>query len=366
MKLLRSLLCGTVLLAWPVLSCEWPLWQQYKAAMMSPDGRILDNSSPQKITTSEGQSYGLFFALVANDQAAFAQLLDWTVDNLAAGDLSARLPAWQWGKNAQGHWGVLDTNNASDSDLWLAYSLLEAGRLWKKPDYSQLGRELLWRSAAQSLIPMDGLALGLLPGNRGFASDTSWKLNPSYLPLQLLTRFSAESRVWQDVRHSSHQLLLDAAPKGLAPDWLMWSPNTRAAIPAELAKGSYDAIRVYLWLGMLHPDTLERAELLAHYQPMLALLRDQGTPPEEVNSLDGSASGTGPVGFSAALLPMLSTEPQWQPELAQQLARIEAEPLAADAYYNQSLLLFGLGWLQGQYHFDEEGQLHPVWLTSCD
>jgi endoglucanase len=33
------------------------------------------------------------------------------------------------------NWAVIDTNSASDADIWIAWSLLEAGRLWKHPDY---------------------------------------------------------------------------------------------------------------------------------------------------------------------------------------------------------------------------------------
>ena len=56
-------------------ACEWPGWQQYKQYYISPQGRVIDPSSPNKITTSEGQSYGLFFALVANDRPTFDRLL---------------------------------------------------------------------------------------------------------------------------------------------------------------------------------------------------------------------------------------------------------------------------------------------------
>ena len=37
-------------------SCNWPAWDSYKKAMMSSDGRIIDGSSAQMITTSEGQT----------------------------------------------------------------------------------------------------------------------------------------------------------------------------------------------------------------------------------------------------------------------------------------------------------------------
>ena len=76
-----------------------------------------------------GQSYALFFALVDNDQARFEQLRRWTSENLAGGRLGERLPAWKWGRTETGEWGVLDENSAANADLWMAYSLLEGGRL---------------------------------------------------------------------------------------------------------------------------------------------------------------------------------------------------------------------------------------------
>ncbi|MGH8412478.1 MAG: glycosyl hydrolase family 8, partial [Pseudomonas sp.] len=79
--------------------CVWPAWENFKQHLISDDGRVIDASSPQQITTSEGQSYGLFFALVANDGKSFDRLLTWTRNNLADGDLGARLPAWQWGRD---------------------------------------------------------------------------------------------------------------------------------------------------------------------------------------------------------------------------------------------------------------------------
>lgn len=354
-------------LIWPLTasgSCDWPLWQQYKAVMMSEDGRIIDHASPRAITTSEGQSYALFFALVANDRPAFAQLLHWTENNLAGGDLSARLPAWQWGKGDDGRWQVLDSNNAADSDLWMAYSLLEAGRLWQRSDYTRLGRELLWRSAAESLHVLPGLGLTLLPGKQGFEKPEGWKLNPSYLPLPLLARFAEEARIWQDLGEASRRLLQVSAPVGLAPDWVQWETAGDVGLNSE--PGSYDAIRVYLWLGLAAPGTPGRDTLLDHFRPMLALTRQAGLPPERVNTATGSAEGTGPAGFSAALLPMLEALPEYEPELERQVQRLRDQPPAADAYYDRSLLLFGLGWHQQRYRFNQQGRLQLAKEVACE
>ena len=41
-------------------------------------GRVIDLSQEDKRSTSEGQAYAMFFALVANDQAMFDRLLGWT------------------------------------------------------------------------------------------------------------------------------------------------------------------------------------------------------------------------------------------------------------------------------------------------
>ncbi len=57
--------------------CQWALWNSFKQNYIK-NGRVIDTSDPRLITTSEGQSYGLFFALVANDQATFNSLLNWT------------------------------------------------------------------------------------------------------------------------------------------------------------------------------------------------------------------------------------------------------------------------------------------------
>ncbi|WP_090466017.1 cellulose synthase complex periplasmic endoglucanase BcsZ [Pseudomonas mohnii] len=366
----RSRLLAAVLpiLAWPAQGasqCVWPAWENFKQHMISADGRVIDTSSAQQITTSEGQSYGLFFALVANDGESFDRLLTWTRNNLADGDLSRHLPAWEWGLNKDGRWGVLDNNNASDADLWIAYSLLEAGRLWRRPDYLTLGNHMLWRSAAQTLRKLPGLGLMLLPGDVGFESSKGWRLNPSYLPPQLLSRFALIAPVWAEVAQNSRRLLIEGAPKGFAPDWLVWQAGKVVSVDGKGAQGSYDAIRVYLWLGMLAADAPGRTDLLDHFKPMLEATARLGYVPEHVDSGSGKNKGSGPVGFSAALLPLLATDASSAAALSAQRERLRQSPPLADAYYNQSLLMFGQGWDEQRYRFDKDGRLQPNWTSTC-
>jgi len=87
--------------------------------------------------------------------------------------------------------------------------------------------------------------------------------------------------------------------------------------------------------------------------------------PEQVDIATGQQSGTGPVGFSAALLPLLGSDPTLAAALAAQRERLHHEPALADAYYNQSLLMFGQGWDEKRYRFDKDGRLQPNWTGTC-
>ncbi|WP_448665324.1 cellulose synthase complex periplasmic endoglucanase BcsZ [Serratia plymuthica] len=344
-------------------ACEWPAWQQYKQFYISDEGRVIDPSSPNRITTSEGQSYGLFFALVANDRPAFDKLLEWTENNLAAGDLSAHLPAWLWGEDDKKRWTVLDTNTASDADLWIAYNLLEAGRLWTSRRYQTLGTLLLQRIGREEVADIPGLGLMLLPGKIGFVAQDRWRLNPSYLPPQLLARFAALNGPWRAMQKTNQRLLLETAPHGFSPDWVVWQagkgwqPDT-----VKPNVGSYDAIRVYLWVGMLADDDEHKAALVKQLLPMAQLTAQQGVPPEKTDTASGKTSGDGPVGFSAVMLPMLANQTA---ALDVQRQRINQHPPGDDAYFSASLTLFGQGWDQQRYRFNRQGELQPAWGGQC-
>ena len=106
--------------------------ERLSARFIDAQGRVFDPQGDQH-TTSEGQAYAMFFALADNDRATFDRVLAWTQANLANNDLSTHLPAWLWGKDKDGQWKALDPNSASDADVWMAYTLIEAGRLVEQP-----------------------------------------------------------------------------------------------------------------------------------------------------------------------------------------------------------------------------------------
>src|SRR6267142_1471821 len=246
-------------------SCErWRQWQEFKGLYLSEDGRVIDASTPQAITVSEGQAYAMIFALIANDPATFVKILRWTQDNMAGGNLARSLPAWKWGRAEDGRWSVLDRNPAADADLWMTYALAQGARLWHNAGYAQLAHamaELILREEV-SLIP--GLGATLLPGAKGFVAQQTWRLNASYAPIEVLRALerSSDERQWAAVLESSQRVIAASAPRGFAADWILYRESGGFSADATTAGvGSYNAIRVYLWAGMLAEGDPQAASL---------------------------------------------------------------------------------------------------------
>ena len=361
MRMLRWIVLLSALCGQAQAACNWPAWEQFKKEYVSTEGRVIDTSDARKITTSEGQSYALFFALAANDREMFATLLNWTQNNLAEGSLREHLPAWLWGKKGDNEWTVLDTNSASDSDVWIAWTLLEAGRLWKNDDYAATGKALLAKIAEGEVVKVPGLGLMLLPGRVGFAEEKHWRFNPSYFPPQGAQYFSRFGAPWTTLRDTNLKLLLETAPKGFSPDWVGYDKTHGWQVKAADVIGSYDAIRVYLWIGMMHDADPQKAPLLKRFNAMAAQTVKQGLPPEKVAIATGKVTGNGPVGFSASLLPFL----QNRDAQAAQRQRVADNFPGADAYYNYVLTLFGQGWDQHRFRFNARGELLPDWGQEC-
>lgn len=356
----RRLLQGLGVLVLPgaaaASACAWPAWTAFRRVFIRDGGRVAEPLRDGR-TVSEAQAYAMFFALVANEPDLFERLLRWTEDNLAGGDLTQRLPAWHWGRRDDGRWGVIDDNAAADADLWMAYTLGEAGRLWRQRRYSAMAALLAERIVREETAELPGLGPTLLPGPRGFVLDGGrWKLNPSYLPPLQLRWFARRfGGAWTGLLASALQLLRASAPMGFAPDWVVYDGERFA--PGE---GSYDAIRVYLWLGLGGaPDSALRA----NFAPMAVATEKLGLPPEKVDPAGATPQGDGPAGFSAALLPFLQAQGATT-ALRAQLQRLASRPPQPEAYYDQVLTLFGQGAIEARYGFDAHGQLLPAWATG--
>jgi endoglucanase len=129
-------------------------------------------------------------------------------------------------------------------------------------------------------------------------------------------------------------------------------------------QGAYNAIRVYLWAGLMHTADANTKALLDAFAPMARYVAKQGFPPEAIDIQTGTGLKAGPSGFSAAMLPFLAAKGDKAALQAQQ-NRIAAKPLRPKAYYEQALNLFAVGRLDGVYRFAVDGTLQPQWLQAC-
>ena len=362
----------------------WSLWIAYSDRFIDPQGRVIDPQGAGR-TTSEGQSYALFFALADNDRLHFERVLAWTETNLAGGNMGTHLPGWLWGKAQDGQWKLLDANSAADSDCWIAYSLIEAGRLWHNSVYSSLGHKMMSLIAKQEVAELPGFGIMLMPGPTAlWVHNQTWTVNPSYVPLFLFDRFQQEDPAgpWGSIAMNIPNLLRQSERHGFAMDWADYVPSDGfypAAGPQALhpgktqsgPSGSYDAIRVYLWAGMLNGAGHTRTDLVGTLSGMASYLATHDAPPELVNADGIPAEHDGPVGFSAALLPYLKALPDMGKTSAQQRVRMgeQLDPATGlygkdPAYYDQNLVLFATGFLNSRFRFGAHGELSVEWTRE--
>lgn len=239
--------------------------------------------------------------------------------------------------------------------------------MWRYRPYTAQGQALAQLILLKETAELPGLGLSLLPGAVGFVQQEGkrWRLNPSYVPMQLLQALAHEmpSSRWQAVADASLDMLVRSAPKGFSPDWTVYD-HKDGFLPdhdgEKKGQGSYDAIRTYLWAGMLHPQAAGRDRLLKAFAPMAAMVERDGVPPEHIHPLTLQVNGIGPSGFSAALLPFLQAQ-RANSALATQRKRLQTQPLRPTAYYEQCLSMFAISWMRGEYSFNARGQLQVPW-----
>jgi endoglucanase len=228
-------------------------WLVFKRRFVAADGRVVDTGNGG-ISHTEGQGWGLRFAVAFDDPATFDLILGWTARHLRRpGDA---LHAWRFDPAAARP--VSDWNNATDGDISIGSALWRAAHRWGRPDHAEaaaaIGRDVL-----DLLVRRAGHRCVLLPGAAGFETADSLTVNPSYYCFPALHDLAqaSPSPLWDRLRSDGIALLAEArfGQWGLPPDWLSVARLDGALAPAAgwPARFSYDAIRVPLnlaWSGL--------------------------------------------------------------------------------------------------------------------
>lgn len=255
-------------------------WTSFKNRFVSSEGRVIDTGN-NGISHSEGQSYGMLFAVAFNDQASFDLINGWTEKNLSRP--TDALHIWRYLPNEKNP--TPDDNNATDGDLLIAMAMSRAAALWGRPQDAS-GARAIAQAIREKLIANAGSRLVLLPGVNGFARKDDMIVNLSYYNFVAFNELNLidSSPLWQ-VLALDGLALIEAARFGrwqLPPDWLSVSRTggdlTIAADWPPLC--SYDAIRVPLnltWAQNIPPAVAASFDNFwttsASYQPAWANLR---------------------------------------------------------------------------------------------
>jgi len=225
-------------------------WKTYKVQFIQKDGRVLDKFNGN-ITTSEGQAYAMFRAVLANDKTTYYKVLNWTLVNLREhrGDW---LFAWKWGKDKSGNWGVLDSNSAGDADQLIAFDLILGYKKWHDDSLIAMARRVLDDIWVKEVAKV-GDWYYILPGE--WARDMKdYKINPSYfLPFAYPYFQKLDStRPWDTLIVSTYRVLDKASTWiGLPVNWAFVNSETGEIYIVDddptdnTSDFGFDAVRVF-------------------------------------------------------------------------------------------------------------------------
>ena len=234
-------------------------WEIFRQRFTTADGRVIDTGN-ECVSHTEGQGWGLLFAVAFDDRASFERILAWTETHLSRPDDA--LHAWRYVPNAATP--VADLNNATDADLFIACALWRAAFRWNRADYATKAQAIA-RDVLRLCVRTVGSRTVLLPGAFGFEQGGLVNVNPSYYAFAAMAELAdaVPSPLWAKLRDDG-VAMITAARFGayhLPPDWLsIDGDGTLAPARGWPARFSYDAIRVPLhlsWAGLTQPSMHE-------------------------------------------------------------------------------------------------------------
>jgi endoglucanase len=338
-------------------------WETYRRRFIQGDGRVIDYEAGDR-STSEGQAYAMLRAVLINDQTTFALTLNWGENNLqrqANGKRTDNLWAWKWGRNADGNWGLIDTNFASDGDIDAITALILASRRWNRPEYLNLAKAKLQDLWNLSIMVGHEGKLYLLPGPAAaFVPNASTiYLNPSYLAPYAFRLFAQvdPQRDWLSLVKTSYEVLEKSATVSsvdLPSDWV--SQNTKSGKYQPLPQSSplqtlygFDAYRVW-WRLSLDAAWFNAPQARRYLQTNSRYLqkqwRDRSRLPARID-----LQGKGLVNYEAtSQYAMLHAAWEFvEPKLAKELLEKKLLPQYKQgvwddktAYYSQNLAWLGM------------------------
>jgi len=342
-------------------------WQAYQQRFIQADGRVIDRESQDR-TTSESQAYALLRSVLMDDRETFDRVLQWSENNLQRrkpdGTRQDQLWSWQWGRDDQGNWTILDTNFASDADLDAITALILASRRWQAPPYQQLAEaklQDLWQLSTVSVETGDTSTRYFLPGPKAVFQPQPQQifLNPSYLAPYAFRLFAQvdPAHDWLSLVDSSYAVLNQAASlsqANLPSNWVVFDLDTGTFQPMQTTSPlqsiySFDAYRVWwriAWDAAWFDEPRAEQFLQQHLPALNTQWRSTQKIPAQID-LQGKAlvNYESTAQYAMLHLAFEITDPAVAEQIRQQKLLPAYENGFWDndsAYYAQNLSWFGL------------------------
>ncbi len=241
-------------------------WDEYKSLFIATDGRVIDKTN-NNITHSEAIGYALYFALKNNDTKTFKSVYRWYKNNLKKNKYG--LIPWKWGEDKEHKWHILENNNATDGDLWIAYDSLLMYEKSKNEYYKQEALALLGAIKKNLLLHVKAKVF-LLPAKEGFNKKESFEINLSYYLFFIFEKFQEydNNPIWKQLQKDGITLLQRArfSPLKLHSDWISVAKKSLKISLGKNACFGYDALRIPLNILKSNMDRQLKRDLLQPYR----------------------------------------------------------------------------------------------------
>jgi len=252
-------------------------WDEYKARFLTEDGRVIDKKNCD-ISHSEAVGYAMYLAIKNDDMQSFEKIHTWYQNNLMKNKFG--LISWKWGKDKRGEWHVLDKNNASDGDLWIAYDNLLAYELTKNEKYKIEALDLM-KNIKEKLLLKNKDHIYLLPGYYGYDREEVFEVNLSYYLFFIFDKFFEldHDPVWKKLKTDGIALLYSArcTPLHLHADWIEIEKKSQKISLSKNHMFGYDAIRIPLNILMSDIGIENQKKLLQPYKNYIDAMKKMQT-----------------------------------------------------------------------------------------
>jgi endo-1,4-beta-D-glucanase Y len=220
--------------------------------VLFPDDKPSGTAKSEMNTVSEGQAYGMLFAVYFNDQTLFNELWAYFKAKLN----SKGLMGWKVKPDGNYETGVGGQDNATDADEDAAAALLFAHKKWGSSgvvNYLSDAKTLIGNIKKYNTWSDGGL-------KRGNWDNTDRTYNASYfMPAWYrLYKDATGDSFWDTVISKGYTLLANAANSttGLIPQQFNYNASTNATSNPSNLIYQYDSVRIpwrvgvdYLWFG---------------------------------------------------------------------------------------------------------------------